>query len=43
MPIQNTDCWVDDTLDDSTFTSEKKPKTLGIMRYICPKEINYSL
>jgi hypothetical protein len=19
MPIQNTDCWVDDTLDDSTF------------------------
>jgi hypothetical protein len=28
MPIQNTDYWVDDTLDDSNFTSERKPKKL---------------
>ena len=26
MPIQNTDYWVDDTLDDSNFTSGRKPK-----------------
>jgi len=25
MPIQHTDCWVDDTLDDSNFTSGRKP------------------
>ena len=43
MPIQNTDCWVNDILDDSNFTSERKPKTLGIMSYICPREINQSL
>ena len=43
MAIQNTDCWVDDTLDDSNFTSERTPKTLGIMSYICPREINHSL
>jgi hypothetical protein len=43
MPIQNTDYWVEDTLDDSNFTSERKPKTLGIMSYICTREINHSL
>ena len=37
MALQNTDCWVDDTLDDSNFTSERTRKTLGIMSYICPR------
>ena len=26
MAIQNTDCWVSDTLNDSNFTSERKTK-----------------
>ena len=28
MAIQNTDCWVDDTLHDANCTSEKKTKDL---------------
>ena len=34
---KHCDSWVDNTLDDSNFTSERKPKTLGIMSYICPR------
>ena len=37
----NTDCWVDDTRDNYNFTSGRK--TLNIMSYICPREINHNL